>query len=184
MQIRSHLKESQNMGTSFSFAWDDILCNLKHPFSWPSVTLLAPIPRPNPIPLHLSLSWHCFHMEATQGLSSVQWHCPPTLQWISCFHQGRDSRPGFPPQQWYAVASRPQQSSCIQPSTMLLTMQLQSTMQLLLCHCGCSRCCSSDKCKRHSGKSAAAFLNLNLKSCNQLFVFFTEPFLQCHNSFS
>ena len=27
--------ESQNMGTSFSFAWGDILCNLKRPFSWP-----------------------------------------------------------------------------------------------------------------------------------------------------
>ena len=77
-----------------------------------------------------------------------------------------------------------QQCSCIQPSKMLLTMQplpglnnaaaalslrLQSLLQF-----------RQTNVKDTAGKSAAAFLNLNLKSCTTTgprtpIVFFTEP---------
>ena len=151
--------ESQNTGTSFSFAWGDILCNLKHPFSWPVlfqdfdsfsyvISTYTP-PQSNPTP-----------SEATQGLS--------THLTMNRLLSPGDSRP---------LPASTMICTCFPALTMQLHQATSSPQQCVWqCSCFVKSCfviaaavvaAVQTNVKDTAGKSAAAFLNLNLKSCNK-----------------
>ena len=170
------------MGTSFSFAWGDILCNLKHPFSWlvlfqdfdsfSYVISTYTSPQSNPTPSESELALFPY---GGNPVSSDTVHLPTMNQLLSPGKGFPTDR--FPPQQWYAVASRPQQSSCIKNA--FDNAAASRPQQCSCCFVIATAVVAAVQtdAKDTAGKSVAAFLNLNLKSYRSAHTncFFTEP---------